>query len=292
MNQYAELALGFSTSRTRDFMRLAQKLDGLPQVKAAVADGSLGYTKAREIVNVATPATEGRWLKAAEAPRRELVRQVKRAKRAARVDPAQVELLPDTPPVVAPRELPVRFALDLTPEQEARRAALIEKLHKLGGAPTDRAELLLEALAALVESKGPRGPSAGPPVQIHVHEHADGTMTIPADTGDRAVNRAEAARFRCDAEIHRTGERAKKTISPRARRLTLARDGHRCQGSGCGRTRFLEIHHITPRSAGGSHDTRNLITLCGACHRLWHERGYLPAEGLDPDNDATLSKGS
>ena len=59
--------------------------------------------------------------------------------------------------------------LDLTPEQEVRRSALVERLHKLGGMPTDRAELLLEALAALVEDresdntdshakKGPGGP--------------------------------------------------------------------------------------------------------------------------------------
>ena len=40
--------------------------------------------------------------------------------------------------------------MDLTPEQEARRAALVERLHKLGRVPNDRAELMLEALAALV----------------------------------------------------------------------------------------------------------------------------------------------
>jgi len=43
--------------------------------------------------------------------------------------------------------------LELTPEQEARRAALVERLHKAGGVPADRAELMLEALAALLETK-------------------------------------------------------------------------------------------------------------------------------------------
>jgi hypothetical protein len=51
------------------------------------------------------------------------------------------------------RELPVRFQVDLTPEQEARRAAMVERLHKLGGVPNDRAELMLEALADLLESR-------------------------------------------------------------------------------------------------------------------------------------------
>ena len=275
MNQYATEELGFSKSRTRDFMRLARRLDDLPAVRAAVASGELGYTKAREIVAVATAETEGDWLKAARGTRQELVREVKKVRQAARVDPGQGELLPAEPTVVAPKELPVRFQMDLTPEQEARRAALVERLHKLGDVPTDRAELMLEALAALVEAKGPRGPLASrPPVQIHVHEEAaTGRMTVRTDTGERDLSGAEAARMHCDATICRPGQRNTSTIPPRTRREVIARDRHRCQAPGCGRTRFLEVHHINPRTQGGTNQLINLTTLCAACHRLWHERG-------------------
>ncbi|MCK5378974.1 MAG: HNH endonuclease, partial [Acidobacteria bacterium] len=38
-------------------------------------------------------------------------------------------------------------------------------------------------------------------------------------------------------------------------------------------TRFLEVHHLTPRTRGGTNVPANLITLCSACHHLWHERG-------------------
>lgn len=271
---YASEALGFSKSRTRDFVHLAAKLDELPKVKKAMAEGELGYTKAREVVKVATQKTETRWLKAAEAPRRELVKQVKRARKSAKADTGQTELLPEEPKVVAPEEVPVRFQVDLTPEQEARRAALVEKLHKLGGAPTDRAELLLEALAALVESaeKGPRGPShEGPPVRIHVHEEGG---AIKAE--GREVSRADAERMYCDAVICRHGHRNEATIPPRIRREVLGRDRHRCRVPGCHRTRFLEVHHIVPRSRGGTNDPDNLTTLCSSCHRLMHER---PVEG-------------
>ena len=152
-----------------------------------------------------TPETEDEWLKAAQRPRRELVEEVKKVRRAAKVDPAQGELLPQQPLVVAPQEIPVRFQIDLTPEQEARRAALVERLHKLGGVPADRAELMLEALAALVESKEktPRGVIANrPPVQIHVHE-TNGNMTVQTNTGERELSRAEAERMRCDAAVCR-----------------------------------------------------------------------------------------
>ncbi|MFH2052130.1 MAG: hypothetical protein ABIK96_06645, partial [bacterium] len=55
---YAQQGLGFSRTRTGDFVRMARKLDDLPQIKQSLETGKLGYTKAREIIKVATPATE------------------------------------------------------------------------------------------------------------------------------------------------------------------------------------------------------------------------------------------
>jgi len=98
-------------------------------------------------------------------------------------------------------------------------------------------------------------------------------MTIQSDAGERELNRAETARIRCDAAICKTGGRNTATIPPRVRREVLARDKHRCGAPGCGRTRFLEVHHIKPRNQGGTNHPENLMTLCASCHRLWHERG-------------------
>jgi 5-methylcytosine-specific restriction endonuclease McrA len=60
------------------------------------------------------------------------------------------------------------------------------------------------------------------------------------------------------------------------RRKVLARDRHRCRAPGCGRTRFLEVHHLKPRRRGGTNDPANLIALCVACHTMWHERSTVP----------------
>ena len=296
INQYAVRELGFSKSKAGDFIRLARQLENLPAVREAVASGELGYTKAREIVSVATPETQDAWLKAAKGTRKELVNEVKKVKQAAKVDPGQGVLLPSSPPVVAPRELPVRFVVDLSPEHEARRSALLERLHKLGGVPTDRAEFMLESMAAFLEiremeiadgtdavaephksthKRPPRGVLANrPPVQIHVHEDAKtGRMTVQCDSGERELSKTDADRIRCDAAVCEHGGRNTTTIPPRVRREVLARDQHRCQAPGCGRTRFLEVHHIAARSSGGSNHSDNLVTLCASCHRLWHERG-------------------
>jgi len=98
-------------------------------------------------------------------------------------------------------------------------------------------------------------------------------MTVQNHAGERQLIRTEAERMKCDAVISRPGQRNTTTISPRVRREVMARDRHRCQSPGCGRTRFLEVHHIVPKSEGGAHGAENLVTPCGACHRLWHEKG-------------------
>lgn len=40
-------------------------------------------------------------------------------------------------------------------------------------------------------------------------------------------------------------------------------DGHHCNGP-------LHVHHILPRSRGGTHDLSNLILLCDAAHSHAH----------------------
>ncbi len=304
MPQYARAALGFSESRTGDFMRLARKLDELPALRASVAAGEIGYTKAREIVKVASPRTEQRWVETARSSSRgQLVARVKAVQaKAARRRGRQLELgdasasrapaAQESSDAALAREAPVRLTLELTPEQHARWEALWERLHKLGAAPAGKAEGVLDGLAALVDAAGtcvgadgckkgscesttPRGAAAAPPVQIHLHQCPEcGSTSVAAGGRERPLGRASAERAACDAVVSAPGRRAAATIPPRVRREVLARDRHRCRSPGCGRTRFLEIHHIVPRSRGGGHELANLVTLCSACHQLWHERRH------------------
>lgn len=56
------------------------------------------------------------------------------------------------------------------------------------------------------------------------------------------------------------------------RERILARDGHRCTvsrllGGTCGGA--LHVHHIRPRSEGGTDDDDNLATACARHHPLW-----------------------
>ena len=286
INQYAQIELKFSKTRTGDFVHLARKLEQLPQVRESVANGQVGYTKAREIVKVASPENEKGWVEVAKgSSRRELERQVAEAqghaRRQAKANPGQASLVPmekssNTPPAA----VPVRLAVDMTPEQFALYESLLEKLHKQGPVG-NRAEMLLEAMAELVESrensageKAPRGALAGgPSYQIHVHKCPDcGRASVQTSKGEMGVDKGFIETAQCDAKVDLPGKRNTATIPPATRRLVLTRDRHRCRTAGCGHTRFLEVHHVKPRARGGNNRPDNLITLCSACHRLWHEK--------------------
>ncbi len=43
---------------------------------------------------------------------------------------------------------------------------------------------------------------------------------------------------------------------------------------GCGRTRWVHVHHVVHWADGGPTDLDNLVTLCPAHHKLVHEQGW------------------
>jgi hypothetical protein len=72
--------------------------------------------------------------------------------------------------------------------------------------------------------------------------------------------------------------RASQTIPPATRRAVMRRDHKRCVVPGCKNHRFLDVHHLDPRSEGGGHHSDRLAVLCGAHHRAVHA-GTLRIDG-------------
>lgn len=52
----------------------------------------------------------------------------------------------------------------------------------------------------------------------------------------------------------------------------------RCAFCGNEAREVLELHHIVPRSAGGTDSPGNLIPLCANCHRKVHAHGLVPGQ--------------
>jgi hypothetical protein len=277
INHYARTELNFSKTRTGDFVQLARKLELLPAVRESVAKGELGYTKAREIVKVASPENENGWVEEAKkSSRRDLENKVAVARRRAAAKPGQPELMPSPEPVIHPAVVPVRLTLEMTPVQFARYEAMLEKLHQQGPVGT-RAEMLLEAMAELVAvraEKAPRGGlPGGPAYQVHIHQCPDcWRSSVPTSRGELPVGKEVAEVAQCDARIDQPGKRNTSIIPPATRRMVLSRDRYQCRTPGCEYTKFLEVHHIKPRAAGGNNRPKNLITLCSTCHRLWQAK--------------------
>jgi len=296
MPQYAAAELNFSKTRSGDFMRLARKLEQLPAVKKSLATGDLGYTNALEIIKVATPNNEENWVaEAASVGRRELAEKVKRVRIKARrrrgraAQAGQGSLLPQNPSEKElAAEVPVRVAMEMTPEQFARFEALLEKAHKLGAVPAglDRVNTLLAGLDSLVQGTSNPATESNektsdestrrrvfpPPFQIHVHRCPEcGKSTVQTSRGEMEISTADAERAECDGRIKRPGQSNTATVPPARRTEVLERDRFRCRAPGCDNSRFLEVHHVKPKSRGGGNELENLITLCSGCHRLHHE---------------------
>jgi hypothetical protein len=296
MAQYAEAELKFSKTRRNNFIQLARKLEQLPAVKQSLATGDLGYTNALEIIQVATPVTQDKWItEATSVGRRELASKVKRIKAKARrrrggaAKVGQGSLLPENPVEMdLAAEVPVRISLEMTPEQFARFESLVEKAHKLGAVPAgqNKADTVLAGLDSLVKGTSTTATASNkivsakptrrrvfpPPFQIHVHQCPEcGKSTVHTSRGEMEMSRADTERAECDSQIKRPGQRNTSTIPPGRRTEVLERDRFVCQAPGCGNSRFLEIHHVKSRSQGGGNELDNLITLCSGCHRLHHE---------------------
>jgi hypothetical protein len=285
IQHYAEDALGFSSSKTAQFIRLSKAFEEMPALRNAVACGEIEWTKAREVVRVAGPRTVERWLEVARScSRRELTRRVtmtrEEARRAAPKD--QIDLAPTVapapfaeppmPPCISSSALPASLERDLTPladdapvdvrlrftgEAYARYQAILEALRK-GGTRGSTEGVILESLEAKLN--GGAGRSVSPPYKIVTFVCATcGTAHVPTERGDKRLSPSELAAQLSDAAVVGREGRRGRTIPPTIRARVLTRDGNRCQMRGCHRTSFLEVHHRVPRSRGGTNDADNLV---------------------------------
>ena len=180
---YAAEALGFTPSKTSQFVRLAGALEELPQLRRSVASGELGWTKAREVAKVATLKSESQWIaEAKQSSSRSLEQKVRVTRRLARQSP-QVEGqsaldLGEAPLDPMPMDSPITVNTRYTSEQYVRYEAILETIRKLASRKgssvrgMDRAELQIAALNDLAEKLADDSetePTSSSPYQVVVY---------------------------------------------------------------------------------------------------------------------------
>ncbi len=278
---YLERRLGYGPRAAQDRIRVAFALEELPALAGELERG-MPYTAVRELSRVATRETEDDWIAAC---RGKSVHEVERAVAGHRpgsrpTDPGEADL--------------TGRPLSLDDIRPATQAAWREARHKLQaerGVHVSDDELLavlcggyLEGASAPCEDDAHAG-RAKYQVAVTVCDRCqqgwrDGAgRTFPLDAAD-------TERALCDAQhvgsLDGEPARATQDIAPRVRRFVVRRDRGTCRVPGCRSAANLELHHIVPRSRGGSHEASNLIQLCDGCHTA-HHRGLLDIAGTSDD---------
>ena len=317
--EYVERVLGYAPGPARERLRVADALAALPKLRAAMTDGGVAYSAARELTRVATVDTEAAWL-AAAANRtvREIEDMVSGRRRGDSPedppDPAarlhELRLL--VPAAVLGKFTAARRVLEAACGHALTDGDLLATLcdGQLAGADAHVGDVapgpaVGDAAAGSnvgAASAGSRAGDAGvgahagaaaavsrPMYQIAITRCTD-CMRAWHDVAGHTIeiSETELAQASCDAELLGPVDgdrpaRVTKTIPPRTRRAVLRRDRGRCVVPGCRNARYVDVHHIVPRAKGGKHTPTKLAALCSAHHTAAHD-GRLRVEGTAPGN--------
>lgn len=309
--EYMERELGYTPRAAVERLRVANIIEELPEIEAALQQGALSFSGARELSRVVTPETQQAWLDAAQGKNvREIEQLVSGHKRGDTPDdPVDEEMLTQA----------LRFEVTKSTAAIVRHYQKL-RAHQLGDLIDDDVlirEVFQLALDKIIEDRlRPNlvGPAAPAPSSRSTDADADAnvaTTNAPAvprpryqhaivtcDTCKRGwldaagtrslLSPAELECATCDSEdigyadaAGPVRKRKRSKIPPAIRRKVLARDGHRCRVPGC-RSTNIDAHHMRPFALGGTHDEWNLLTLCEGHHRAVHN-GKLLIRGTAPE---------
>jgi hypothetical protein len=284
---------GVSSGAERETVETARALEALPAIAQAAAEGRLSDEQLTVVAQLADESTDEEW--AQRAPnyspvdlRRELRTKVKPTVEESwrRREARSLWTKWDE------KKSMLRFGGELPDlmgvEFEQTINEVIDKLRpERGGTWDTRAHRGADALVHLcrlarcdTEHGGDSGrdahtPTLAPRPNLQVQVPQDGTATIagipiPDEKLEqlRANATIELALVDESGAVVAIGRRF-SALSDKVARSVALRDGH-CRLPGCEARIGLEIHHLVPRSWGGTDDVSNLAAVCNLAHH--HEQ--------------------
>ncbi len=284
IEQYAMAALELTSRVTRDLLRIGRSMPELPRLNAALAAGEVDWTKAREVVRVATAETDGSWTERAKTMS---ARVIEREVAAARIgDPA-----PTGEPDAELRLARARICFELEAADADvlyQALSLLRARSDLGREEIDDGALLACMARQIIATADPGETPTGERYRI-VLQQCPSCERFDAPAAE--VSETIAAEAACDAEIidmqpGPSEGRATRAIPPVLRRKVLHRAGWKCEVPDCRNRLWLDVHHTEPWSECRTHDFAKLIVVCGAHHRAIHN-GFLSVS-VRPDGCAAV----
>jgi hypothetical protein len=280
---YTEERFGFAARKTRYLLQLGYKLQNLPRLRKALAEGRLGWSKATRVARMATDEDETMWLDSAlSLSVRELDRKIQEERGAAGV----------------------KVRAWLTEDQAAVWDNALEVCRRLAGEDLDAGRCLeliagefLATYAYLAhhqdeEQEAEQNPAQpAQPVQPVQDDPAVGSEESSAD------ERPTVEQHVCPENDELPSAAAVISYNETIRQI-FERDDYRCQYPDCAARSQLHPHHIEFRSKSGRksrppHSNKtdspsNLLTLCVFHHRMLHAgtigvKGRADGEGAETE---------
>jgi hypothetical protein len=275
-------ANGESAKVVRDKVETARRLEALPAIAEAAHGGRLSDEQLRSVVQLADERTDREW--AGRAPNMDPIELARQARCATKPSPSDQRArhearglrmwwTPDRAMLHLHGQLPDVMGQAF----ESTIYALTEQMRPAKGHAWDTLEhRAADALAALCDRDGGDGrddrtPSLARQPNIQLLVPPSG----PAEVAGIPIADSLLEQLRANAMIEPVvideqgaplvvGRRA-SVLSPKIRRSVLLRDG-KCRVPGCGARKGLEVHHLVPRSRGGTDEVANLACVCPAHH--------------------------
>ncbi|HEX5588208.1 MAG TPA: DUF222 domain-containing protein [Acidimicrobiia bacterium] len=304
---------GISLRAVREKVATARALESLPNVAAAAHAGDFSEEQLASVARLANEATDAEW--AARAPNIspvDLSRMVRTAKKPtieesrARREARHLKWWwnKTTGMFCLRGEL---ADVDGARVEEALEKAIERKKPAKGDTWDSRdhrgADVFVEAIELHDKVHGSGVGSAEDPSAVHARAEACGhTPTAdrrpllvvqvplqgPATVAGIPLCDAKLEQLRASALIEpvlvddhgatiRVGRRS-PALSPKITRAVPLRDGH-CRWPGCDRRVGLQVHHLVPRSWGGTDDISNLASVCWGHHPQLVPHGNLALVG-------------
>jgi hypothetical protein len=277
-----------TATTARDWVTAAEKLEALPEISDALAQGKLSFDQVKPLVEVARPETDAtlaeqatKWSakqvrELAEADRRQTDEQAASTyfRRYLRFDDRRHTLSGYLPSDQYAKVKGALFARasrhvrDRTPFEQRMADALVE---------------VCEPAAAGGSSKG-KASHDRPTIVVHADLAflAGGTGEAELDVLG-PLSSEVARRLACDANIilsaddvagHSIQQGGARRYATSAQRVEIRRRDKGCRFPGCTFTEFTDVHHVVHWTNGGRTDIPNLVTLCDQHHRSVHELGW------------------
>ncbi|MBM3658698.1 MAG: DUF222 domain-containing protein [Actinobacteria bacterium] len=276
---------GVSIRDVRATVATARALEDLPSIAAVAAEGRLSDAQLAQVVKVADATDEAEW--AQRAPRWSPADLAQKARE------LRTPTIADAAARRAARELRTWWDSDqgmlrlrgALPDVDGATFELVVKqivegMRPAAGQPWEPYERRgADALMMLVESYRERRtdqtttvPGAHLVVQVPVSGPATvAGIPLPDEMVEklRASARIEPHLVDPDGDLLAIG-RTESVVSPKMKRAVLLRDG-KCRIDGCDVRGPLDVHHLIPKSWGGTDTIDNLAAVCkggGAHHGL------------------------